>query len=247
MNNSGVIEPIDFGDSQWEDLRKEARRLESQVDVKLAAFSKLVASGQSGEASSSSGPPQPPPLQRAAELEAMLQRLSDLNEAMAGALSGPPQQGGGMARRHTVARHRDILGEFTQEFRRTRGMVVASVEHSALLTGARTSGGGFINADGSEMQSASNTNTNLLRERTAIHSSATQLDHIIGQAQATMGALTEQRSLFEGMSSKMSQIGEKFPAMGLLLNAIRRKKSKDTLVLSAVIAICLLFMFTYAW
>ena len=42
----------------------------------------------------------------------------------------------GDARAHTLARHRDILQEFTQEHRRVRNNLNASREHAALL-GAR--------------------------------------------------------------------------------------------------------------
>lgn len=57
-----------------------------------------------------------------AELEALLQRLSDVNEAMGSAV-----RGAGLARMHTVARHRDILDELTHEFNRTRALVKVSV------------------------------------------------------------------------------------------------------------------------
>ncbi len=41
------------------------------------------------------------------------------------------------------------------------------------------------------------------------------------------------------------QVGSRFPVVNGLLNAIRRKKSKDTLVLSGVIAACILFTIIY--
>lgn len=46
---------------------------------------------------------------KAAEIEDLLQRLSDINDEM-GSLIG----GIGDTRSHTLARHRDILQEFTQ-------------------------------------------------------------------------------------------------------------------------------------
>lgn len=41
------------------------------------------------------------------------------------------------------------------------------------------------------------------------------------------------------------QVGASFPVVNSLLNSIRRKKSKDTLVLGAVIAACTLFTLLY--
>lgn len=60
----------------WDVLRKEARKLEAEVDAKLASFSKLGGDKPAlldGEAVISS---------RGEEIEALLQRLSDVNDAM---------------------------------------------------------------------------------------------------------------------------------------------------------------------
>lgn len=46
---------------------------------------------------------------KAADVEALLGRLSDINDAMSGAISGAND-----ARTHTLARHRDILHDFNQ-------------------------------------------------------------------------------------------------------------------------------------
>lgn len=46
---------------------------------------------------------------KAAEIEGLLGRLSDANDAMGGVLGGTSD-----ARGHTLARHRDILHDFTQ-------------------------------------------------------------------------------------------------------------------------------------
>jgi Golgi SNAP receptor complex protein 1 len=46
---------------------------------------------------------------RASEVGALLQRLSDVNDEMGGVIGG-----GSDARAHTLARHRDVLQEYTQ-------------------------------------------------------------------------------------------------------------------------------------
>lgn len=55
----------------------------------------------------------------------------------------------------------------------------------------------------------------------------------------------QQRRVFEGVADKLLLVGSRFPVVNGLLNAIRRKKSKDTLVLSGVIAACVLFTIIY--
>jgi Golgi SNAP receptor complex protein 1 len=68
---------------------------------------------------------------------------------------------------------------------------------------------------------------------------------MLAQAQSVSRSLLEQRRLFGGVQDKLLAMGERFPAINGLLNAIRRKKSKDTLVLSAVIAGCIVFTLLY--
>lgn len=100
-----------------------------------------------------------------------------------------------------------------------------------------------------------------------------QIDEVIGQAQATRSALGSQRVLFGDVQGKVKHLGDRFPEIrGLigiqassisrfyhphtclsywlfnslvLAGAIRRKRSKDTLILSAVIAACTLFLVIY--
>eukprot|EP00238_Polyblepharides_amylifera_P013634 CAMPEP_0196592540 /NCGR_PEP_ID=MMETSP1081-20130531/73044_1 /TAXON_ID=36882 /ORGANISM="Pyramimonas amylifera, Strain CCMP720" /LENGTH=253 /DNA_ID=CAMNT_0041916267 /DNA_START=639 /DNA_END=1400 /DNA_ORIENTATION=- len=233
-------------DRQWDDLRKEARKLESEIDQKLAAFSKLgngagglESSALLGEINKSDAVKA-----KAAELEGLLERLGDLNESMTSVVqgSGGTGSGGGTARLHTQARHRDILMEYNQEFRRTRSSVTAGLQHVDLLSGASLDSSMNSSFLG---QSGQLSNASLLRERNMIDNSAMSIDNVIGQAQASLTNLTGQRDLFEGMGSKLNQLGTKFPAIGNLMTAIRRKRSKDTIVLSAVIAACTLFLIVY--
>ncbi len=72
-----------------------------------------------------------------------------------------------------------------------------------------------------------------------------QVDDLLSQAGHVSSNLTSQRRVFEGVADKLLQMGGRFPVVNGLLNAIRRKKSKDTLVLSAVIAGCILFTIVY--
>jgi Golgi SNAP receptor complex protein 1 len=44
--------------------------------------------------------------------------------------------------------------------------------------------------------------------------------------QAVSGGLGQQRSMFEGISGKMSSLGSKFPVVNTLMNAIRRRKNR---------------------
>lgn len=122
-------------DSIWDIFRKEARKIEGELDVKLAAYAKLCASYDATKTQPSSGFLQatsPSPEQvlrtRFSEIEASLQRLGDVNTKLAHGV------GVGDARSHMLARHRDILAEFTSEARRLNSMVGAARDRAELLS-----------------------------------------------------------------------------------------------------------------
>jgi Golgi SNAP receptor complex protein 1 len=49
---------------------------------------------------------------------------------------------------------------------------------------------------------------------------------MIAQAVSVSSSLADQRRVFESVTDKLGTIGERFPVVNGLLNAIRRKKSK---------------------
>jgi len=84
-----------------------------------------------------------------------------------------------------VARHRDILQEFTHEFRRTRSILAAGAQRDALLGGRVVGGGGGGGGGGGfgygEPVGGGATTTEMLRDRNAIGSAAANMDNIILQ------------------------------------------------------------------
>lgn len=59
------------------------------------------------------------------------------------------------------------------------------------------------------------------------------------------GSLSSQRAIFDGIGGKITAVGARFPVVNSLLNAIRRKKSRDNLVVAGVVALCTLFILIY--
>jgi Golgi SNAP receptor complex protein 1 len=210
----------------------QARKLESEIDRKLSDYAKLAQSSGAGVSDAllhSDGVDA-----TSAAIQSLLQRLSDVNRAMSGATAG------GEARTHVLARHRDILAEFTHEHRRVGKIVEANRDREALIGGGRggggNGGGGFVEDGGADA---------LLRERGSIHSSTSKVDEVIGQATATAAALINQREIFSRVGDNLGQMGDRFPVVQNLMSAIKRKKSKDTIVLSVVTAMCVGFILIY--
>lgn len=85
----------------------------------------------------------------------------------------------------------------------------------------------------------------LLRERNNVQYGINAIDDVMRSAGAVGGELHQQRGLFDSFGTKLMNVGSKLPVVNGLLNAIRRKKSKDTIILTAVLVSCSLFLFMY--
>ncbi|KAL4537671.1 hypothetical protein Ndes2437B_g08779 [Nannochloris sp. 'desiccata'] len=206
----------------WEELRREARKLEGELDVKIAAYGKLSSSYEYGYTKGESGLSTDQLLQtKSVEINTALARLSDVNSSMSHAITG-----GADSRAHTLARHRDILHDFTQEYRRLSSIVGAARERADLL-------GGISGTSSAPLMGGGNTGL-LLRERGLLDRSHAAVDQVIGQAQGVAASLTGQRQLFDAIDSKVASIGARFPVVNSLLNAIRRRKNRDNVILAGV-------------
>jgi hypothetical protein len=53
-----------------------------------------------------------------------------------------------------------------------------------------------------------------------------QVDDMLSQAHNVTSSLLDQRRTFDNVGDKLAQVGDKFPVVAGLLNAIRRKKSR---------------------
>ena len=60
-----------------------------------------------------------------------------------------------------------------------------------------------------------------------------------------MQALSNQRSLFGDIGSKVGSVGARFPFMNTMINTIHRKKNKDNIILAVVVSCCTLFLLVY--
>lgn len=231
---------LEIHESGWEELRKEARKIEGDLDVKLSSYAKLAArftqsSGFVENGSSSVGPNRSWKSMEI-EIESLLEKLLDINDGMSRCAASAAST---TSITQKLARHRDILHEYSQEFRRTKLNLSSLKEHAELLNSVRD------DITESKASGSMSPRMHLLRERASIHGSIHQIDEVISQAQATRSVLGTQRAFFGDVQGKVKQLGDKFPMIRSLLGAIKRKRSKDTLILSAVIAACTLFLIIY--
>ncbi|KDP28783.1 hypothetical protein JCGZ_14554 [Jatropha curcas] len=230
---------LELQESGWEELRKEARKLEGDLDVKLSSYAKLGARFTQGGYVDSGSPTVGSSRSWKSmemEIQSLLEKLLDTNDAMSRcAASAAPTT----SVTQKLARHRDILHEFNQEFRRIKGNISSMKEHAELLSSVRD--------DISEYKASGSMSPRmqLLRERAAIHGSIAHIDDVINQAQTTKVVLGSQRASFGDIQGKLKVLSDKFPIIRGLLGSIKRRRSRDTIILSAVIAACTLFLIIY--
>ena len=85
----------------------------------------------------------------------------------------------------------------------------------------------------------------LMRERNSIAAGTSALDDVLAHATQVGSSLRDQRTMFDNIGSKMMSVGTKFPVVSGLLNAIRRRKSRETLVIVGVVVVCTLLLLAY--
>lgn len=228
---------LDLQESGWEELRKEARKIEGDLDVKLSSYAKLAIKFAY---STDSGTPTVGPDRSwkpmEMEIQSLLEKLLDINDAMSRCAASTSATS---SVNQKLARHMDILHEFTQEFRRTKGKLHSARERAELLNSVQD------DISKSKASESLSSGVDLLHESASIHGSTSHIDELICQAQATGSVLGGQRALIGDVEGKVEQLGGKNFTIRGILGAIRRKRSRDTLILSAVIAACTLFLIIY--
>jgi golgi SNAP receptor complex member 1 len=98
--------------NMWEMLKKDARKIEGELEMKLSQYSRLSAMDSSGYRRNEGTRALQGASQIEAEIPALLKRLEEVHTSMEADVSGSD------IRHHTVARHREILQDFKQEFHR---------------------------------------------------------------------------------------------------------------------------------
>ncbi|XP_071448099.1 Golgi SNAP receptor complex member 1 [Hetaerina americana] len=221
----------------WEELRKIARQLENEIDLKLVSFSKLGA-GHRG-ASYQTGSDTTPLLgddtfeEMQTDLEQLLSKLSSINEQMGEFSSGQTQH-------YTQQRHKEVLQDYKQEFTKTKANFQARREREDLLNSVRK--------DIDNYRSGLNRRMDLyLKENEHIRSSERLLDDQISIAVETREHLMSQRLTFKKFQTKMNDLSNRFPLINSISQRIMLRKRRDAAILGVVVAVCIIVLFLYAF
>jgi len=247
----------------WEELRKEARQLENQIDGKLVDLSKLGTS-LSGAGSFRSVSDKTPLMSSDGgdendssnqfktvcdDLTSLLTKLTAVNEALTdwAASSTAPSS---PAVHHTLQRHQDILKDYKQEFNKTRTNVMAAIERHDLLDSVHKDINDYRSSSGGGGGGGGGTNRRmelLLKESEHARNSERLIDEHISIAVEARETLVNQRVAFKAIQTKLNDVATKFPMINNLVQKINLRKRRDTIVLGGVIGLCFVFLLWYTF
>lgn len=229
----------------WEGLRKKARSLENELEMKLVSFSKLGTSQQKNynkteEKEALLGSNTDRMFETMSmEIERLLSKLTEVNDNMSSFLSDMSIGEANSAQLHTMQRHRDILQDYSHEFSKTKANIQATKEREDLL--------GSVQRDIYEYKTGANRRTEMyLKEHEHLKNSERAADEIIDMAMVTKENLGSQRRLFNNISGRVISLTNRFPVINSLVQKINVRKRRDTIILGFVISVCLILLILYA-
>ncbi|XP_071848759.1 Golgi SNAP receptor complex member 1-like isoform X1 [Apostichopus japonicus] len=235
----------------WEDLRKRARQLENEIDLKLVSFSKLGTNYSSHRDDVNSSDTSP--LLSASnsehmfdtmamEIEQLLAKLTEVNDKMSEYTNSISMSSPSSALLHTLQRHRDILQDYSQEFQKTKANITACREREELLGSVRRDIDAYKSSSGLNRRSEI-----YLKENEHIRNADRIADETIDVALATKENLREQRNTMKKISTGMNNLANRFPLLNSLIQRINIRKRRDTLIIGGVVAVCIILLLLYAF
>jgi Golgi SNAP receptor complex protein 1 len=227
--------------NEWDSLKEEARVLGAAIDTKLHALNKYSTTGpryKAVETSHFARSKRASFIQDAQEVEDLLKQLEEANQKLEVIMY---KKAGGSSDQHAVRRYHDVLKDYMHEFHRVREVVEKQMDREDLLGGSTSSQDGdtFLN-------NRNRSSELLLQEHEHIGNSDRLLDDQINLALGVKENLNHQQRRVGGVMQQLQKTMKKYPAINNVLQKIRMKKRKDTIVLAGVITICLILLFLYS-
>jgi Golgi SNAP receptor complex protein 1 len=230
--------------NNWEELRRQARQIENEIDAKLLSLSKRGAhelgprdvEEEKEDAVPLLGASNDDMFERITEdMEQLLARLSDINNKMS-QYSEQLQQNPSAI--YTLQRHRDILNDYTKEFRKAKTDISAQREREQLL---RTT-----NKEDSQGFTGPNKRTEIyMKEQEHIRNSESLVDEQINVAIRTRESMMNQRNALKAIQTQMTTLANRFPMINSLIHRINIKRRKDSIIIGSVIGVCLFLLILY--
>jgi len=250
----------------WEDLRRQARQLENEIDLKLVSFSKLgtnyssqrdyasltLSNSSSANTAGEDSNDSAPLLNKASsehmfdtmamEISQLLAKLTEVNDRMVEYTQTISLSTPSATLMHTLQRHRDILQDYNHEFQKTSANISQMREREDLLGSVRRDISAYKNSSGLNRRSDM-----YLKENEHIRNSERMVDEQISIAIATKENLQSQSRFLTTITQKVNTLANRFPVINSLVQRVNLRKRRDSIIIGLVVALCLILLIMYAF
>ncbi|XP_065174915.1 Golgi SNAP receptor complex member 1-like [Sycon ciliatum] len=229
----------------FEDLRRDVRQVENEIDVKLVSLSKLGTSIQNAGAWSNGDPLSSHSSSTtceamALEIEQLINKLTSLNDQLAESAGNVSQVSSNSAAvERAVARHTGILQGYTLEFDKIKSRIHIEQERADLLGSVRRDIAAH-KSSGVDRQTAL-----YMGEHERLLSSDRVADEALGVAVRARQSLEAQRRRLLNITGSVRNLLNRFPAINSLVGRINVRKRRDSIILGSVIAVCIIVLFLF--
>ncbi|KAJ6520107.1 hypothetical protein C8R45DRAFT_808394 [Mycena sanguinolenta] len=221
--------------SNYDQLHRQCRTLENLFYSKLTSYSQLVStiSRQTDDLEASGSSERWKDMEL--ELDDLLEKANPTIFKAATTLTNPETLSASMLR--TIQNHAEVFQDNVRELKRTKASVKSALDHANLLSGVRN------DIDAYKSSAADS----LLAERGRIDTSHSMTDAMLDQAYETRAEFGRQRTALDGINSRMKTVINTMPGLNNLINMIKSRRRRDTIILGVVIAVCLIIIISYMW
>ncbi|CAO3646619.1 unnamed protein product [Cunninghamella echinulata] len=139
---------------------------------------------------------------------------------------------------HMLDRHKNILYDYTKDFKRTKANIRAARDKADLMNQVQ---------DEIRIFNAGNTDDAdyYLTERNRVESSHRMTDMILDQAYATRHEVGRQGRTLQNVNSRITGVMGHIPGINNLISRINTRRQRDTLIMSGVVATCIILIMLY--
>ncbi|KAI8375187.1 hypothetical protein BD560DRAFT_392975 [Blakeslea trispora] len=202
----------------WDQLRKEARSLESEIELKLATLTKI---GQSTGLDNTG---------QEAETDELLKKLQTVITDMSDFMDRPSTTPTSPSMIHLLSRHKDILYDYTKEFRRVKSNIKLARDKADLMNQVQDE----IRTFNSNREDNADY---YLTERNRIESSHRMTDMVLEQAYATRQDISRQGRVMHSVNQRVGTIVNRIPGINNIIT--------HTLIMAGVISTCSILIILY--
>lgn len=229
--NNGAIDTD--GGMKREELRRQAKQAEFELDMQLSSYSRLNLVTPTGAIA---------PLSQAERKQLANNMSNDIQGKLEGLLRlveqmealGDTGSPSAVSWRQQVQRHRDLYHDYTREYQRVRASLEQSANRNAVHPLAHN-----------EADIEDSVSESLLEEKTRLDSSHRRTDQVIEMAFAARESLHTQSMTLMGSSRKAGLVSGGLERTRALISKIQLRKRRDKYIMAIVVLVCFILLFLY--